>query len=199
MNCSFTQRYFATFNTSLKALLLCLLTLMLGFSLSAQERDELHRGTWQIDTPENGALILIVKRNGLASYFSGDNADRTVYRGNWDSNDSATTLTWEDGSTHRITRDSLGYAIAFQDAAGVEQYTTQAQQVPKEVLGQWAKAPAKPDEQVSDRDKAKGLEPRQCQKHRPTRLMGKARQRTPPDLGHRPLRHPQAKRPRLLL
>jgi hypothetical protein len=157
MNCFSTQRYFATFDASLKALLLCLLTLMLGFSLSAQERDELHRGTWQIDTPEDGALILIVKRNGLASYFWGDNADRTVYRGNWDSNDSATTLTWEDGSTHRITRDSLGYAIAFQDAAGLEQYTTQAQQVPKEVLGQWAKAPAKPDEQVSDRDKAKGF------------------------------------------
>ena len=157
MNCSFTQRYFATFNTALKALLLCLLTLVLGLSLSAQERDELHRGTWQIDTPEDGALILIVKRNGLASYFWGDNADRTVYRGSWDNNDSATTLTWEDGSTHRITRDSLGNAIAFQDAAGVEQYTTQAQQVPKEVLGQWAKAPAKPDEQVSDRDKAKGF------------------------------------------
>ena len=67
MNCSFTQRYFATFNTALKALLLCLLTLVLGLSLSAQERDELHRGTWQIDTPEDGALILIVKRNGLAS------------------------------------------------------------------------------------------------------------------------------------
>ena len=130
---------------------------MLGLSLSAQERDELHRGTWQIDTPEDGALILIVKRNGLASYFWGDNADRTVYQGSWDNNDSATTLTWEDGSTHRITRDSLGNAIAFQDAAGVEQYTTQAQQVPKEVLGQWAKAPAKPDEQVSDRDKAKGF------------------------------------------
>ena len=120
MNCSFTQRYFATFNASLKALLLCLLTLTLGLSLSAQERDGLHRGTWQIETPEDGALILIVQRNGLASYFWGDNADRTVYRGSWESNDSATTLTWEDGSTHRITRDSLGYAITFQDATAVE-------------------------------------------------------------------------------
>jgi hypothetical protein len=157
MNCSFSQRYFATFNASLKALLLCLLTLTLGLSLSAQERDGLHRGTWQIETPEDGALILIVQRNGLASYFWGDNADRTVYRGSWESNDSATTLTWEDGSTHRITRDSLGYAITFQDATAVEQYTTLAEQIPKEVLGQWAKAPAKPDEQVSDRDKAKGF------------------------------------------
>ena len=157
MNCFSTQRYDATFNTSLKALLLCLLTFTLGFSLSAQQSDELYRGTWQIETPDDGALILIVKRNGLASYFWGNNADRTVYRGSWASDDSGATLTWEDGSTHRITRDSLGNAIAFQDAAGVEQYTTQAQQVPKEVLGQWAKAPAKPDEQVSDRDKAKGF------------------------------------------
>ena len=157
MNCFSTQRYFATFNISLKALLLCLLTLTLGFSLSAQQSDELYRGTWQIETPDDGALILIVKRNGLASYFWGNNADRTVYRGSWASDDSGATLTWEDGSTHRITRDSLGYAIAFQDAAAVEQYATQAQLVPKEVLGQWAKAPAKPDEQVSDRDKAKGF------------------------------------------
>ena len=118
MNCFSTQRYDATFNTSLKALLLCLLTFTLGFSLSAQQSDELYRGTWQIETPDDGALILIVKRNGLASYFWGNNADRTVYRGSWASDDSGATLTWEDGSTHRITRDSLGYAIAFQDAAG---------------------------------------------------------------------------------
>ena len=157
MNCFSTQRYDATFNISLKALLFCLLTLTLGFSLSAQQSDELYQGTWQIETPDDGALVLIVKRNGLASYFWGDNADRTVYRGSWASDDSGATLTWEDGSTHRITRDSLGYAIAFQDAAAVEQYATQAQQVPKGELGQWAKAPAKPDEQVSDRDKAKGF------------------------------------------
>ncbi len=157
MNCSSTQRYFATFNTSLKALLFCLLALTLGFSLSAEERNELYRGTWQIDTPEDGALILIVKRNGLASYFWGNNADRTVYQGNWTSDDTGVTLNWKDGSHHRITQDSLGYAIAFQDAAAVEQYATQAQQMPKDILGQWATAPAKPNEQVSDHDKAKGF------------------------------------------
>lgn len=157
MNCFSTQRYYASFNTSLKALLLCLLTLTLGFTLSAEESDELYRGTWQIDTPDDGALILIVKRNGRASYFWGDNADRSVYQGTWNSDENGATLTWEDGSTHRITRDTLGYAITHRNAASVELYATQAQQVPKEILGQWAKAPSKPEEQVSDRDKAKGF------------------------------------------
>ena len=157
MNCFSNQRFYATFNASLKALLLCLLTLTLGLSLSAQEGDELYRGTWQIDTPEDGAQILIVKRNGHASYFWGDNADRTVYQGTWLSDENGVTLKWEDGSTHRIAHDTLGFAITHSDAANNELYSTQAQQVPKEVLGQWAKAPAKPDEQVSDRDKAKGF------------------------------------------
>lgn len=157
MNCFAIQRYYVTFNTSLKALLLCLLTLTLGFTLSAEQSDELYRGTWQIDTPDDGALILIVKRNGLASYFWGDNSDRTVYQGSWTSDESGATLTWEDGSTHQIIRDTLGYASTHRNAASVEVYSTQAQQVPKEILGQWAKAPSKPDEQISDRDKAKGF------------------------------------------
>ena len=157
MTCFSTQRYFATFNASLKALLLCLLTLTLGFSLSAEEGDELYRGTWQIDTPDDGALILIVKRNGLASYFWGDNADRTVYQGTWASDESGATLTWNDGSTHRIARDTLGTAITHSDATQQELYATQAQQVPKEILGQWAKAPSKSKEDASDRDKAKGF------------------------------------------
>jgi hypothetical protein len=156
MTCFSNQRYFTLFNTSLKVLL-CLLTLTLASSLSAQRNHESYRGTWQIDTPEDGALILIVKRNGLASYFWGDNSDRTVYQGTWSSDENGATLTWTDGSTHRITRDALGYAITHNDAAAHELYTAEAQIVPKEVLGQWANAPSKPDDQVSDRDKAKGF------------------------------------------
>jgi len=157
MNCFSNQRFYASFNASLKAMLLCLLTLTLGLSLPAQEGDDLYRGTWQIDTPDDGALILIVKRNGLASYFWGDNADRTVYQGTWASDANSATLKWENGSTHRITRDTLGYAISHSDTSGQELYTTLAQQVPKDVLGQWAKAPSKPEEDTSDRDKAKGF------------------------------------------
>ena len=157
MNCFSNQRFYASFNASLKALLLCLLSLTLGLSLFAQEGEDLYRGTWQIDTPDDGALILIVKRNGRASYFWGDNADRTVYQGTWSSDAKGATLKWSDGSTHRITRDTLGYAISHSDTTGQELYNTQAQLVPKNVLGQWAKAPSDPDKEISDRDKAKGF------------------------------------------
>jgi cytochrome c551/c552 len=161
MNCFSNQRFSAPLKASFNARLLCLLTLMLGFSLSAslpaQEAEDPYRGTWQIDTPDDGALILIVKRNGLASYFWGDNADRTVYQGSWTSDADGATLTWQDGSTHQITHDTLGYAIRHNNANGQEQYTTIAQQVPKNVLGQWAKAPSKPEDATSDRDQAKGF------------------------------------------
>ena len=146
-----------TFNAFFKAGVLGFSSLALGFSLSAQESDELYRGTWQIESPDQGALILIVKRNGLASYFWGDNADRTVYKGTWSSDETGATLKWADGSSHLISRDALGDAVAFTDAAANTLYTTQAELVPKEVLGQWAKAPSMPDEEISDRDKAKGF------------------------------------------
>lgn len=157
MNCFSIQRYDTFFNASLKALLFFLLSITLGVSLSAQEGEDLYRGTWQIETPDDGAQILIVKRNGYASYFWGDNADRTVYKGSWSSDATGATLTWADGSSHRISHDTLGFAVAYSDAASNELYVTLAQQVPKEVLGQWAKAPSKPEEETSDRDKAKGF------------------------------------------
>ena len=150
-------RHYMTFNAFFKAGVLGFSSLALGLSLSAQESDELYRGTWQIESPDEGALILIVKRNGLASYFWGDNADRTVYKGTWSSDETGATLKWADGSSHLISRDALGDAVAFTDAAANTLYTTQAELVPKEVLGQWAKAPSMPDEEISDRDKAKGF------------------------------------------
>ena len=157
MNCFSVQRYCSAFNASLSTLLLCLLSFTGGLSLSAQSTSELYRGTWQIDTPDDGALILIVKRNSHASYFWADNADRTVYKGTWHSDDSAATLRWSDGSTHRIERDALGFGITHRDAAGDERYTAPGQQIPKEVLGQWAKAPSKPDELEAQRDQGKGF------------------------------------------
>jgi len=157
MNCFSVQRYSSAFNAPLSTLLLCLLSFTGGFSLSAQTTSDLYRGTWQIDTPDDGALILIVKRNSRASYFWADNADRTVYQGTWTSDDSSAALTWSDGSTHRIQRDTLGFGITYRDAAGDERYTAQGQQIPKEVLGQWAKAPSKPDELEAQREKGRGF------------------------------------------
>jgi len=100
---------------------------------------------------------MIVKDQSQASYFWGDNTDRTVYTGAWASEDETATLTWADGSLHRIEGDSLGFAITHIDASGREAYTTKAQQVPAEILGQWAKPPTKASEVASDLDRAKGF------------------------------------------
>lgn len=131
--------------------------LSLTNQINAQTSEDLFRGTWLIDTPDQGALIMIVKSQGRASYFWGDNTDRSVYQGTWAGIDESATLTWADGSQHRIERDSLGFGITHIDASGTERYTSQAEQVPQEILGQWAKAPTQETEAASDRDKAKGF------------------------------------------
>ena len=85
----------------------------------------------------------MVKSQSRASYFWGDNTDRTVYSGTWTSEGDTATLTWADGNQHRIEGDSLGFAITYIDAGGREHYVTKAQQVPAEIIGQWAKPPTK--------------------------------------------------------
>ena len=129
----------------------------LGLGVHAQSKDELFRGTWQIDTPEKGALIIMVKSQSRASYFWGDNTDRTVYAGTWTSEGDTATLTWADGNQHRIEGDSLGFAISYIDAGGREHYVTKAQQVPAEILGQWAKPPTKASKVASELNQAKGF------------------------------------------
>lgn len=132
--------------------------LLLSNPLQAQDSEDLFKGTWQVDTPEQGALIMIVKSQGRSSYFWGDNTDRSVYQGTWSITDSVATLTWTDGSQHRIERDSLGFAITHIETNGRERYTAQAEQIPQEILGQWAKPPTRDvTEEASDRDKAKGF------------------------------------------
>ena len=129
----------------------------LGLGLHAQSKDELFRGTWQIDTPEKGALIIMVKSQSRASYFWGDNTDRTVYSGTWTSEGDTAILTWADGNQHRIEGDSLGFAITYIDAGGREHYVTKAQQVPAEIIGQWAKPPTKASKVASELNQAKGF------------------------------------------
>jgi hypothetical protein len=142
-----------------KILLFCGLAIssFLGLGVHAQSKDELFRGTWQIDTQEKGALIIMVKSQSRASYFWGDNTDRTVYAGTWTSDGEKATLTWADSSQHRIEGDSLGFAITHIDARGRELYVTKAQQVPAEILGQWAKPPTKARKVASELDRAKGF------------------------------------------
>ena len=151
------QRYTRFFRST--TLLFCGLAIssLLVLGAHAQSKDELFRGTWQIDTPEKGTLIMIVKSQSQASYFWGDNTDRTVYSGTWASEGEAATLTWADGSQHRIEGDSLGFAITHIDASGRERYKTKAQQVPSEILGQWAKPPTISSEVAAARDRDKGF------------------------------------------
>jgi hypothetical protein len=124
---------------------------------SAQNNEELFRGTWLFETPEQGSLVVLLQSQGRAAYFWGDNTDRTVYPGTWSSQSGQAIVEWSDGSRHIIARDSLGFGITFRDAGGRERYTTQAQQVPAEILGQWAKPPRSEREALSDRDEATGF------------------------------------------
>ena len=155
---TFSKQRCTRFSRSITALF-CVLAIfsLLGLRAHAQSNGELFRGTWQIDTPENGALIMMVKSQSQASYFWGDNTDRTVYAGTWASEGETAAITWADGSQHRIEADGLGFAITHTEVGGKERYTTKAQQVPAEILGQWAKPPTKSSKVVSDRDRAKGF------------------------------------------
>ena len=130
---------------------------LLTNSAFAQNGDELFRGTWQIETPERGSLIMILQNRGRASFFWGDNADTTVYQGTWTSTAKVATLSWPDGSQHRIESDQLGFGATYLAANGTERYTAPAQQVPGEILGQWAKPPTRDSELDSDRDQAEGF------------------------------------------
>lgn len=123
----------------------------------AQSGEELFRGTWQIETPERGTLIVILHNQGRAAYFWGDDADTTVYQGTWTSSAEVATLSWPDGSQHRIESDQLGFGATFVSANGAERYTSPAQQVPREVLGQWAKPPTRDSELSSNQDQAEGF------------------------------------------
>jgi hypothetical protein len=123
----------------------------------AQSGNELFRGTWQIETPERGTLIMILHNQGRASYFWGDNADTTVYQGEWTSSAEVATLSWPDGSQHRIESEQMGFGATYLAPNGVDRYSVPAQQVPSEILGQWAKPPTRESELASDRDQAEGF------------------------------------------
>lgn len=133
------------------------LVCLLASPISAQTGEKLFRGTWQIETPERGTLILILQNRGRASYFWGDNADTTVYQGSWTSTGERATLSWPDGSQHRIESARTGFGATYLAPGGAERYAVPAQQVPSEVLGQWAKPPTREDEATSDRDQAEGF------------------------------------------
>ncbi len=136
------------------ALIIALAIVGTTLSLPAQTNNALYRGTWQVSTPDSGQLILIVKKQGRASYFWGNNSDRLVYQGNWESTETEATFTWHDNTLHKLKRSNTGFSVTYFDSSGSEIYTASAQQIPKEILGQWAKPPTTSQALASDRDKA---------------------------------------------
>lgn len=144
----------------MKCALKYLFALTLAFSSAAtfaQSSEDAFRGTWQVQVPEKGALVIILKNQGLASYFRGDNADRTVYQGSWELSGNTATATWKDGSSHTIERTDSGFNASFRNPSGEAAYQSPAEQLPREMLGQWAKPPTREDEMRSDRDEAEGF------------------------------------------
>ena len=135
--------------------------ILLTYVAHGQSSEESFRGTWKIDTPENGTLIVIINTQARASYFWADNTDRTVYQGTWrqilTEEESTLVLTWPDGSEHRIERSDLGYMFTGFGTGSTKQYTVSAQRVPDKILGQWAKPPRRASEDLSERDRAQGF------------------------------------------
>ncbi len=151
-----SQKYFFTQKAFSKVFWVIAAFVILKSSLLGQEKID-YRGVWQVKAPDSSELILIVKRNNLASYFRADNADRTVHQGSWSNDAEGATLTWKDGSTHQIKSDLLGYKVTHVDASRKILYTTTTTRLPEETLGQWAKGPSRTDEESSNRDQAKGF------------------------------------------
>lgn len=148
----------------LNAFMRCLPKHLLALALAltvlaprAQSAEESFRGSWQVQTPEQGSLIILLKNQGIASYFWGDNADRTVYQGSWTHAETIATASWKDGSSHLFERTASGLTVSYRTASGDRAYTAPAQQIPQEVLGQWAKPPTREDDMRSARDEAEGF------------------------------------------
>lgn len=118
---------------------------------------DLFRGTWLMETPSEGQLVVLLKNEGIASYFWGDNADRTVYRGEWTLGELAAEIRWADGSSMRLERGGTGFTMTAMDVGGRERYRAEARQLPPEVLGQWAKPPTREEELRSDLEQAQGF------------------------------------------
>ena len=94
-------------------LLVCLCAQSSPLYAQAQQSEDLFRASWIAKSPDNGAIILMLKRNGRAAYFWAENADRTVYQGTWTSTEESATMTWSDGSTHELQREALGFSITY--------------------------------------------------------------------------------------
>jgi hypothetical protein len=149
-----TKNGYSSFSRCL-CLFVCAL-LALSTTLKAQTEGSTFQGVWDFTTPYGENYVLILKRNGLASYFRSDNQDRTVYQGTWEKTEDVASVKWPDSSTYNISLQTSGYTIQSSGPNPSNNFSAIAARVPGEVLGQWTKAPQEEDALKSDRDEAKG-------------------------------------------
>lgn len=134
-----------------------LLLLVAAGPLFGQSPPSSLQGTWMVNTPDEGRLVVLIKNEGLASYFWGENADRTVYRGEWTGDAQSAEIRWANGHALRLERSGADAIATARDAAGRELYTAPARQLPPEILGQWAKPPTREEALRSDLEQAQGF------------------------------------------
>lgn len=139
------------------AYIAALLVLATALPLCAEQEESFFRDTWVAKSPEQGSIILLLKQNGRAAYFWADNADRSVYQGIWNYEAGSATLTWEDGSTHTLSEAENGFNASYSGGDQGDSYTSLAQKLPGNILGQWARPPQREADELSDREMAKGF------------------------------------------
>ena len=122
----------------------------------AQDASRALRGAWEIQTPELGTLILVLKGQGLASYFWGDNADRNVYQGEWSVDGERASASWSDGSSMILEKTAAGHSVSVTSSRDGLQFTAAARQLPQNVLGQWAKPPERGRTDRDDEEETEG-------------------------------------------
>lgn len=122
----------------------------------AQSTEDTFKATWVGQSPEQGAIVILLKDNGRAAYFWGDNADRTVYQGEWTFDLDTAIVVWQNGDTHKIEKNNNTFTLTYSGGKESAAYSTPLQILSEELIGQWAKPPKKEDDALSDRDLAKG-------------------------------------------
>ena len=147
--------FFGTRHRKMRGCIALLFFLTSAFA-STQDASRALRGAWEVQTPERGTFILVLKGQGLASYFWGDNADRNVYQGEWSVEGQRANASWSDGSSLILEKTATGYSVAVTSGRDGSKFTAAARQLPPNVLGQWAKPPEGNDVARDDEEQAEG-------------------------------------------
>ena len=135
-------------NRPFTRLLGCAASLLCGLSgiLSYAESD--YVGSWELTTPDQEGLHLIVKANGTAGYFWTDTAENQIYPGVWTADSEGIELLWENESRHVFSQQAESTQIDHYSASGKQVYSVKGTRIAKGVLGAWYQAP-RDDHQAS--------------------------------------------------